>query len=404
MSDESTEVAEGTEQKTEPTVLKNFGNLDEVFDRVFPATAEKKEAEPVPEPAAAVPEAKPAPPAEVKPPSAVAEELPDFLTGEKPKEEPKPVESEFELPPPKGKESANMTMFREKFDLVKSKARAREQELLGQLAELKKAPAAAPDADATIKSLEAQVQELSGAIERTSIENHPRFRAEFTEPRARKVAAAHEILKDARADPDQWDRAISLKGAARTDALEELYDNLPRAVSSELGALAVSIRDIDARQDAVLADRKGLHERLQQEQLRQQHEALKQHEINTLEILQAAEKDLIDRMGMEVYKTSDSPDHKKWNESVERMKADARKILLETTDPSVMARAALLAPAAIQYRYLYHIMRDRWIEERDKNKAIEKADPGAKTRGETSTNGDDKLTFAESVARQVFGR
>ena len=161
---------------------------------------------------------------------------------------------------------------------------------------------------------------------------------------------------------------MSLTGQARTDALEEIYDNLPRAISSELGAAAREIRSLDSRRDAFLADRKGLQERLQQENLRQQHEQLQQHEKNTLEIMSAAEKDLVERMGIEVYKTSDNPEHKKWNESVARMKADARKILLETTDQSVMARAAYLAPAAIQYRYLYHTMKDRWLEQRKDSK------------------------------------
>ena len=46
-----------------------------------------------------------------------------------------------------------------------------------------------------------------------------------------------------------------------------------------------------ARRDAYLADRKGLHERLQQDNLRQQHEQMQAHEKNTLEMMAAAEKD-----------------------------------------------------------------------------------------------------------------
>src|SRR6185312_2403444 len=126
---------------------------------------------------------------------------------------------------------------------------------------------------------------------------------------------------------------------------------------------------------------------------------------NTIEMLGMAEKDLIDRMGMEVYKKSDNPEHKKWNDSVDRMKADARKLLLETTDPSVMARAALMAPAAIQYRYLYHTMKDRWMEAEKKLQAIEKAEPIVQGGGDTSSAPvNDKLTFAESVAKSVFGQ
>ncbi len=409
MAEEPT-VAEPTEAP--PTTLKDFGDLAEAFDKAFPATAEKKEPEsPSPTPAstaATQPKSEPTPEPEVSissPPTStpVADELPDFLTGKK--EEPaKAAEPELELPPPTGKESANMTMFREKFDLVKTKARAREQELLNQLEGLKKAPPTAPDAEATIKDLEAKVQEMSGALERTAIEFHPAFKAEFTDRRQALMNAAHQILTDAKADTRGWDRAMSLSGEARTDALEEIYQDLPRSVSSRLGAADFEISSLDARKEAYLSDRKGLQERLQQESLRQQREQWQQHEKNTVEMLGAAEKDLIERMGMEVYKTSDKPEHKKWNDSVEKMKADARKILLETTDPSVMARAALLAPAAIQYRYLYHTLRDRWMAAEEKLKAIEKAEPTADTRGETAPAGDDKLSFADAVARSVFSK
>ncbi len=405
------EVAAEPEQQT---TLKDFGDLAEAFDKAFPATAEKKESEsPQPtEAPASTPSLTPATtpaatPEETSAPTTttpVADELPDFLTGKKPEEVAKPTEPEFELPPPKGKESSNMTMFREKFDLVKSKARAREQQLLTQLDELKKAPPTAPDAEATIKNLEAKVQEMSGALERTAIEFHPAFKAEFTDRREALMNAARQILTDARADTKQWDRAMSFTGEARTDALEEIYENLPRSVSSRLGAADFEISSLDARKEAYLSDRKGLQERLQQESLRQQREAWQQHEKNTLELMGAAEKDLIERMGIEVYKTSDKPEHAKWNESVAKMKADAKKILLETEDPSVMARAAYLAPAAIQYRYLYHTMRDRWIAAEERLKAIEKSEPTADTRGETAPSGDDKLSFADAVARSVFSK
>ncbi len=418
MAEEETAVAPPAEPEKSAT-LKDFGDLSEVFDKVFPSTAEKKEPEsPSPTPAStpATPplsestpasESSTSPPSTPTPPSAATpaqDELPDFLTGKKTEEPPKPAEPDLELPPIKGKESANMTMFREKFDLVKSKARAREQELIAQVEELKKAPATAPDAEATIEQLKKQVEELSGAVERSAIEFHPAFRAEFVDKRAALVNDAHEILKEAKSDPTQWDRAMALTGAARTEALEAIYDELPRSVTSELGSAAREIRSLDARRDAYLTDRKGLHERLQQDNLRQQHEQMKQYEKSTLEMMAAAEKDLIDRMGIEVYKTSDNPEHKKWNESVERMKADARKIMLETTDPSVMARAAYLAPAAIQYRYLYHVMRDRWQDAENRLKAIEKSEPDAKTKGEVSTAEDDNLSFADAVARQVFSK
>ncbi len=413
--EEATPTAVAEPEKS--TTLKDFGDLSEVFDKVFPSTAEKKEPEsPSPTPAstpATPPLSEPTPasesatsppetPTPTPPATPAQDELPDFLTGKKTEEPPKPVEPE--IPAEKPKESVGMKQLRTAYEGLKKQIAEKEAGYTAQIEELKKAPATAPDAEATITQLKKQVEELSGAVERSAIEFHPAFRAEFVDKRAALVNDAHEILKEAKSDPTQWDRAMALTGAARTEALEAIYDELPRAVTSELGSAAREIRSLDSRRDAYLADRKGLHERLQQDNLRQQHEQMKQYEKSTLEMMAAAEKDLIDRMGIEVYKTSDNPEHKKWNESVERMKADARKIMLETTDPSVMARAAYLAPAAIQYRYLYHVMRDRWQDAENRLKAIEKSEPDAKTKGEPSTFEDDKLSFADAVARQVFSK
>jgi len=405
---EETAVAETPPPSTEiSTTLKDFGDLDKVFDKVFPATAQKKEAapaEPGPEPAPIVPPAaeKEVPP-EVKPPDVIQpkEELPDFLTGKK-TEAPPPVD---ELPPPSPKESVGMKQLRTAYENLKRQAQTKEQEYTQKLEELQKAPPVAPDADATIRQLEQQVQELSAGLERSAIEFHPAFRAEFIDKRERLVGDAHQILAEAKVDAANWDRAMALTGTARTEALEQIYEELPRSTAAELGAAAREIRSLDSQRDAYLADRKGLRQRLEQESLREQRAALQQHEKNTIEMLGMAEKDLIDRMGMEVYKKSDNPEHKKWNDSVDRMKADARKLLLETTDPSVMARAALMAPAAIQYRYLYHTMKDRWMEAEKKLQAIEKAEPIVQGGGDTSSAPvNDKLTFAESVAKSVFGQ
>lgn len=407
---EETAVAEAEAPPAEaPVTLKDFGDLSEVFDKVFPTTAEKKEKPPAvsgPDPAQATvvpPEVKKeeqAPPVSQAP---VVEELPDFLTGKK--TEKPPVQAEPELPPPGPRESVGMKQLRTAYENLKKQSQTKEQEFNARLDELSKAPPTTPDADATIKHLESQVQELSAGLERSAIEFHPAFRAEFVDKRERLVNDAHQILGDAKVEPAQWDRAMSLTGAARTEALEAIYEELPRSTASELGAAAREIRSLDSQKDAFLADRKGLRQRLEQENVRAQRAALQQHEKSTLEMLDMAEKDLIDRMGLEVYKKSDNPEHKKWNDSVERMKVDARKLLLETTDPSVMARAALMAPAAIQYRYLYHTMKERWQEAEKKLQAIEKAEPIVETKGDTSSSpGDEKLSFADAVAKSVFSR
>ena len=166
------------------TTLKNFGDLAEAFDKAFPATAEKKEPESptpteVPETTpsltpATTPAAKPAETPSPTTPTAAGDELPDFLTGKTPEEPPKPAEPE--IPPEKPKESVGMKQLRTAYENLKKTIAEKEAGYTQQIEELKKAPATAPDAEATITQLKKQVEELSGAVERTAIEFHPAFR------------------------------------------------------------------------------------------------------------------------------------------------------------------------------------------------------------------------------------
>lgn len=387
-----TEAAPAAEQ----TVLKDFGSLDEAFDKAFPSTAEKKEVAPVEPPKEAVPaeasKAETPAPAPTK-----TDDLPDFLTGDKPKAEEVAPTTEPELPPVTGKESVGMKEIRTAHEKLLEKFKAQEAEMKA----LKEAPQQPSEATATIEQLQKQVAEMSGIIERRYIEDRPDFKQQFTDKRNNLINDAHELLKESNVDPAQWDKAMTLTGTARTEALDLIYEYLPKSTQNELGSIQREVRSLDSQKEAVLSNRQEFLKRLNQEDQQRQFAALKEHEKNTLQIMDMAEQDLVDRLGIEVYKKSGNPEHKKWNDSIDKMKADARKILLEVDDPSVMARAALLAPAAIQFRYLYHTFRDKYLEEKKKNDAISAAEPSLKSRGEAApSEGDEKLTFAEAVARQ----
>lgn len=384
----------------EPTVLKNFGDLAEAFDKAFPSTAEKKEeAVPSEAPKAETPEPAKAPePAKI--PTA-GDELPSFLTGETPKaEEIPPPPSDPDIPPPTGKESVGMKQLRTAYENLKKQQQTKEAEFKAQLEAASKPPEQTETAT-KMAELEKQNQEMLAAFERISLEHRPKFQQEFVLKRQELVGDAHNILKDANVDPVQWDKAMALTGTARTEALDLIYEYLPRSAQNELGSIQHAVRSLDARKQAALDNYKQNNQQFIEEENRQRFEQQKVHEKNTLQLLDMAEQDLVDRMGIEVYKKSDNPEHKKWNEAVDRMKADARKILLEVDDPSVMARASLLAPAAIQFRYLYHTFRDLYLEEKKKNNAVSAAEPSLKSKGDAPPSEEDsKLSFAEAVARQ----
>ncbi len=385
------------------TVLKNFGDMAAAFDKVFPATAEKPEAAQRKEAPAPVPPTPTEPPAPAPVPAPAPEspkqtsELPDFLSGEK-KAETAPPPGDPDIPPPTGKESVGMKQLRTAYDNLKKQSAQKEAEYKTMMDAAKASPP--EDVNATITGLQAQLKERDQIIARRNIEDLPAFRAQFDGRRQQLVADAHQMLKDAGADPIQWDRAMTLTGVARQNALDDLYEALPRSVANELGATSRDVRTLDSQREAALADQNGLRQRLEQQAAQQQFQALKEHETQTLQFLDMAEHDLVDRLGIEVYKKSEDPAHQKWNDSIDKMKADAKKILLEVDDPSVMARAALLAPAAIQFRYLYHTFRDKYLEEKKKNDATSAAEPSLATRGEAPVEEDKNLTFAEAVARQ----
>jgi len=56
---------------------------------------------------------------------------------------------------------------------------------------------------------------------------------------------------------------------------------------------------------------------------------------------------------VEVFKTTDDPDGKWWNEQAERLVTQGRNLFLENTDMDKVALACLLAPAADAYRQLF---------------------------------------------------
>ena len=398
MADEpaQTEVAEPPQESG----LKNFGNLEEAFDQAFPATVEKETPETAPAPPPA-PEPVKAPPPPEKPATEAAkapqDELPDFLTGKV--EEKKP---ETTTVPDVDVDAIGLREIRrhykELFKTTQAEKTARAQ-LQQELEEAKKAVGKTPaEVEATLQELQAKNKELSDALEQGYVENHPAIRAKYVEGRNREVEKAHRILNAVKADPKQWDRAMSLPLEARLEALEEIHLMMPQAAKDLLSRSESAIDELDLEKEQVFADRKGLTEKLRQQDLIRQREALQQHEKQTLQHLDHAQKDLLERVGLEVLKKSDNPAHAKWNEGVDRRIADAKKLMLEIDDEETMARASILAASALDYRQLYHLMRDRAIEAEKKLKSYDQAEPTLTDKGEESPKTDDKVSFADAVA------
>jgi len=273
------------------------------------------------------------------------------------------------------------------------------QTLEKQLEEAKKAQGQTPaEVEAQLRDLQQKNQELSEALEQGYVENHPAIRAKYVDGRNKEVSKAHRILDAVKADAKAWDRAMSLPLEQRLEALEEIHLMMPQAAKDLLSRSESAIDELDLEKEQVFADRKGLREKLQQQDLLQRRAMFENEQKETLADLDFAEKDLVERLGIETLRKSDNPAHAKWNEGVDRRISEAKMLMLEVDDRKVMSRAALLAASALDYRQLWQSERDRRIEAEKRNKTFDQAEPRADDRGEEAPKGDDKMTFAEAVA------
>lgn len=378
-----------------------FGSLEEAFDKAFPATVEKKTTpESSPEPVKAVEPEKAAPEPEKivpEPAKAPESEFPDFLSGQIEEKKPEPV-----TVPDVNVDAVGLKELRTHYRTLKETAKAKATEvqtLQRELEEVKKAQGKTPaDVEATIRELQQKNQEMSEALEQSWVENHPAIRQKYDAGRQKEVEKAHRILNAVKIDPKQWDRAMSLPLESRLEALEEIHLTMPTAAKDLLSRSESAIDELELEKEQVLADRKGTREKLTQQDLIRQREAIQQHERDTLQRLQNAEKELVDRLGLETLRKSDNPAHAKWNEGVERRRADARKLMLEIDDQDTMARAAYLAVSALDFRELYHRERNGRLEAEKKLKSYDQAEPTLETKGEETPRTDDKLSFGDAVA------
>lgn len=384
-----------------------FGNMKEAFDKAWPASAKKEEAAPTPPPAAepVTPTATPKVEIQAAESAPAKDELkqtvPEAIFGDK---KPEPVTPEPEIVMPKSitkpEEIETWKQMRKALDTEKRERTREASEFASKLAEAK-ASSADPALQATVEQLRQQNQELLQAVERRSVEDHPRFRQEITLPRQQAIKEARQLLEDAQLDPRQLDKALTLPGPAQREALDNIYEKLPESAKAELAASVLQIRRLDSRREEILKNAHGTAEKLANDDRIGQHQRLQQQEQTMVKMADAAAVHLRDEKGFEAFKKSDDPNDKWWNDQVDERLSDAKALLTKVTDPAQHALAVHLAVACPFYRDIAISGRARIRELETELKAIKGAEPRLDGGGETSlpTDADDKLTFAESVAR-----
>jgi flagellar motility protein MotE (MotC chaperone) len=384
----------------QPSVINSpaFGNLADAFDQAFPSTVDEPTDdqlidEPPPRPAK-VPEkpAAKAPPKEEKKPAPAADEVPEAVFGEPKKEEPapEPVAETFKGP----KE------LRQAYDKTKAELKRLADEN-AKFQEQLKTPPKDETAQARIAELETQLREYSDTVASVKLEQHPAFVAKFVKPREQLIANAFGLLKTAEVDPAGLEKAMSLTGKPRIQALDDFFDNIESPTTrTRVAALVDQIDNIDEQKSAVLADAKGSYERLTTHDKAEQHRQAQEQTAKLEKVFDGAIEHLRDKVGFEVLKEVDGVDW--WNKQGKSAIEAARALMFQNDNPEQMAIGSVLAATSGIHRGL-------WLKERSQRLALAKelaeiknADPDLS--GNSDRGGDDAedehLPFAQRVAKQ----
>lgn len=397
------------DEKTE----KEFGtSIADVFSKALPLDDDdqpEKTQEKQPEKAAVPPKVEPEKKAEDKKPDK-SSRLPESVFDTEPKTKVEEVKTEVEpvkveAPPElKGKARENFEKLATK--QYETEKLLREERQARTKAE-EKAAKGDPDAQARVKELETQNQQMSAIVQRASLENHPEFQAKYDIPRKQLTEMAKTAFSDAGGDPAEMEAALSLTGKARIEKLEELLGR----VSSDLLKRKIeraneNLELVEADRSRTLQNQGEVLKQLQEKDQATRHKAFEEYEKTTKQNLVRATEILRDEHKFEVFKTVDDPNYQWWNDQFKKMQDSAETIMLKTSDPTELAVAAQLAVAAPVYRAMFHEERKARITAEDRLKQYEDGEPGIgggekKSQKQTESEEDEEMPLAAAIIKSV---
>ncbi len=288
------------------------------------------------------------------------------------------------------------------------------QKLRGEIARLSQQPAQPvedPGLSAVLEQQKAQISDLSSRLERRNAIDHPIFQQNFVQPRNQMAAQAVETVKEAGADADAFERALSLPGKHRTEALDDIVGSVDSHVlRARLERLIDGIDTKDREIAAALKDAKGLNERMAHDQKIAQHQMLQQQEKQLLSILDAVEHGLTEGLDapdgtktkLEVLQKVNRKGYEWWDTQVDEIRETAREILLKGT-PQKIATAAVLAASCGAYKSLYENERKARIAAEKRNEASSDAEPDLKDRRSATTTSTE-FSPDEDITKVALAR
>ncbi len=399
----ATEVATPEADIAESEPGDGLVTMEKAFDQAFAEMGSPREEPETPQPQPK-PEPEPEPPAPEPAPAPAPQtqtefEIPESIFDEPATEQPKPE------PIPEPPQNAGVKQLREAYTNLKRQMEAQ------AAAPRQETPVIPPEVQARLERLDAlerNNQELSSTIERVGIEHHPVFQQQITQPRNHAISEAKQVLTDVGARPELLDRALSLTGKERYQALEEIYDAVPEAAKAELGAALHTVRQLDARRQDIIANAREATEQFQRQERQTYQQKLQQEEAHARGAFDAAVRELSEVHKLEVLKESDDPKAAWWNDQKKQILERAEGLMLRNTDMKVMGKAAVLAASAEVFRGLFLKERQARMTAQKDLASIRESEPrldgGGHRIPSTNANGvDDNTDFETAVARNLFG-
>jgi hypothetical protein len=307
-------------------------------------------------------------------------------------EPPKEKEPDWrQAPPPVGATKK----VAETWNAFKAKAQAdieaRDSRIKVLESEMSKMQSVAPQTQAQLDELKKQLLDSHGLVERVAIERSPLFKTKITDQENLLKARLAKVLDGTGITPQE--AAGLLSGDLNTR--ERIVE--PRNMS---GFRKQQISDLLARWDTVNEEKERMLSRGRetlQEYLKEQQTA---QEANKAQFMRESAKTFEDQLSLigpklEVYNQMEG--NEPWNNNVNSLKAAARRIFDGQVDRSVLAQAAILAPAAVAFQQLLRIAHKRILDLEGQNNKLRGVSPEIRDTGAdvaqpgrilSSSNGD----------------
>lgn len=257
---------------------------------------------------------------------------------------------------------------------------------------------------ATIERLEKELADRDERLGRLDLVQKPQFQRDFIQPRNKAFNEAQAILKEYGTEPGKLQRAMTMTGKMRAEALDEIRETI--GSDHMRGQFDILIRDIDRKTSEIDEQLKNHRERSEEYARQEAIDKQKNIEKTTGDLktlLASAHRQLAEEVKLEVLQKTGKADFKWWDDQADEISQIAEEIMFKST-PEKAAIAAHLAASAGPYRSLWQAEREARLDAEKRLREYEDSDPGLgttrTTKTSTSTAADDD-DIADAIIKNL---